>query len=112
MNNLMQQELRSGWLGIDRKYQPLDFLGAALGSYFLYNGVTGKGDRWINVSLGAIMIFIHTQRFFFAPSNKEGLIRLMKSLNITPEELVNYVPHVHTNNCPQGYPIEAGKCRQ
>ena len=87
MNDLLKQELRSGWLGIDNPYQPLDFLGAALGSYFIWNAVTGKGEPWVNIALGSIMVFIHTKRFFFAPSDREGLIRLLQQLDVTPEEI-------------------------
>lgn len=110
MNDLLRQELRSGWLGIERPYQPLDLLGAALGSYFIYNGVTGRGPEWLTITLGAIMVWIHTRRFLFAPSDREGLDRLLKSLNVTPEELVGYVPHVHTADCPEGYPVPPGRC--
>lgn len=110
MNELLKDELRSGWLGIERPFQPLDFLGAALGAYFIWDAVTGKGDKWINVGLGSIMIFIHTKRFLFAPSDKEGLERLLKTLDVRPEEIAGYVPHIHTEQCPEGYPVPAGRC--
>ena len=85
--DLIKQDLRSGWLEIGMKWQPLDFLGVALGSYFLYDGVTHKGKDWITIALGAIMIYIHSQRFFYAPQSREGLIRLLNDLQVTPEEL-------------------------
>lgn len=87
MNNLIKQDLRAGWLEIGKAYQPLDFLGVALGSYFIYQGVTHKAPDWLTVSLGAIMIYIHSQRFFFAPQSKAGLIKLLKQLEVTPEEI-------------------------
>lgn len=86
MNELLRQELRAGWLGAGDKYQPLDLLGTALGAYFLYTGATGKTPRWLTASLGAVMIFIHTQRFFYAPKDRAGLIRLAKALNLTPKD--------------------------
>lgn len=85
--NLIKQDLRAGWLGIGDKFEPLDFLGVALGSYFIYNGVTRKGPQWLNISLGAIMVYIHSQRFFYAPKSRDGLIRLLNDLNVTPDEL-------------------------
>ena len=87
MTELMKQELRGGWLGIGKPYQPLDLLGVTLGSYFLYTGVTGKGPPWLTISLGAIMIYIHTQRFLYAPQTRDGLINLLNTLEVTPEEI-------------------------
>lgn len=87
MNDLIKQELRGGWLGMPRQFEAIDFLGFALGSYFLYDGVTNKGPRWVTISLGAIMIYIHSQRFFYAPTTKEGLVNLLENLNVTPEEV-------------------------
>ena len=85
--DLITQDLRSGWLEIGHKWQPLDFLGVALGSYFIYDGVTHKGPDWLTISLGAIMVYIHSQRFFYAPQSRDGLIRLLNNLEVTPEEL-------------------------
>lgn len=87
MNDLIKQDLRAGWLGIGTAYQPLDFLGVALGSYFVYQGVTHKAPDWLTVSLGAIMIYIHSQRFFYAPQTKDGLIKLLKTLNVSADEI-------------------------
>ncbi len=92
MNNLLKQELRGGWLDIGDKFQAIDFFGMALGSYFLWDGVTKKGPQWLTVSIGAIMIYIHSQRFYYAPKSQEGLKRLMRDLDITPEELQNLLP--------------------
>jgi len=87
MTELMRQELRSGWLGLDEKFQPLDALGVALGSYFIWNGVTHRGPDWMTISLGAIMVWIHSRRFLFAPSDRAGLVRLLQSLEVTPQDL-------------------------
>ncbi len=84
---IIKREFRGGWLGIPEPFEAIDFLGVALGSYFLYEGVTGKGPQWLTISLGAIMVYIHSQRFFYAPQSKAGLINLLKSLDVTPEEI-------------------------
>jgi len=91
MNDLIKQELRGGWLGIPRQFEAIDFFGFALGSYFLYDGVTNKGPQWITMSLGAIMIYIHTRRFLYAPTTKAGLINLLESLDATPEEIARAI---------------------
>ena len=87
MNDLIKQDLRSGWLGVPTVYEPLDFLGVALGSYFIYQGVTHRAPDWVTISLGAIMVYIHSRRFFYAPQTRDGLIRLMKHLDVTPEQI-------------------------
>lgn len=89
MNNrdLLQQELRAGWLGFSRRYEPLDFLGAALGSFFIYSGVTGRTPRWLTIALGATMVYIHTRRFFYAPKDMGGALRLMADVGASPDEL-------------------------
>ncbi len=92
MNELLKQELRGGWLDIGDKFQAIDFFGMALGSYFLWDGVTGKGPKWVTVSIGAIMVYIHSQRFYYAPKSREGLMRLMRDLDVSPEELQNLIP--------------------
>jgi len=84
---IVKKEFRGGWLGLPEPFETIDLLGVALGSYFLYNGVTGKGPQWLTISLGAVMVYIHSQRFFYAPQSKEGLIRLLKQLEITPQEI-------------------------
>ena len=84
MTELLRQELRGGWLGVGDAYQPLDALGMALGAYFLYAGATKKAPCWLTATLGGVMIFIHSQRFLYAPKDRSGLIRLAKSLDLTP----------------------------
>lgn len=86
MNELLRQELRAGWLGVGETYQPLDFLGAALGAYFLYAGATNKAPNWLTAALGGVMIYIHTQRFFYAPKSRDGLIRLAKVLKLEQQD--------------------------
>ena len=85
--DIIKMEFRGGWLGMPRKFEVIDLLGFALGSYFLYDGVTGKGPQWVSISLGAIMMYIHSRRFFYAPTTKAGLINLLNSLDISPDEL-------------------------
>ena len=86
MPDLLKQELRSGWLGVGDAYQPLDALGIALGAYFLYAGATKKAPCWLTATLGGIMIFIHSQRFLYAPKDRAGLIRLAKALNLSQQD--------------------------
>lgn len=87
MNELIKQEMRGGWLGMPRPFELIDLLGIALGSYFIYEGVTGKGPQWITISLGAIMVYIHSRRFVYAPQTKAGLTNLLQQLDIKPDEL-------------------------
>ncbi len=90
MNDLVpivKTEMRGGWLGIPEPFEVIDFLGVALGSYFMYDGVTRKGPQWLTIGLGAIMIYIHSQRFFYAPQSKEGLRALLKALDVKPAEI-------------------------
>ena len=86
MTELMRQELRGGWLGVGDALQPLDALGMALGAYFLYAGATKKAPCWLTATLGGVMIFIHSQRFLYAPKDRAGLIRLAKSLKLQPRD--------------------------
>lgn len=87
MTPLMKSELRGGWLGIPQRFEPLDFLGVAMGSYFVYQGATNRGPDWLTISIGAIMVYIHTRRFLYAPQDREGLVRLLRDLEVKPEEL-------------------------
>ncbi len=86
MNELLRQELRAGWLGLGEAYQPLDALGMALGAYFLYAGATKKAPCWLTATLGGVMVFIHAQRFLYAPKDRAGLIRLAKTLNLSQRD--------------------------
>lgn len=86
MDELLKQELRSGWLDAGNTYEPLDALGIALGAYFLYAGATDKAPNWLTATLGGIMVYIHAQRFFYAPKTRAGLIRLAKDLNLTQQD--------------------------
>lgn len=83
---MMKYELRSGWLGLPDQYQPLDFLGVALGAYFIFSA-TDKAPRALTVGLGALMVYIHSRRFLYAPRDRAGLVRLLRSLDVTPQEL-------------------------
>lgn len=92
MNELVRQELKSGWLGMPGKFSPLDFAGAGLGAYMTFMGVRElqRARSWqgmLAVGLGAMMIWIHTQRFFLAPQDQGGFIRLATDLGITQTDL-------------------------
>lgn len=85
--DLLKGELRHGWLGVPEVFTPYDFLGAALGAYFIYQGATKQCNPLVNVGLGSVMLFIHTQRFFYAPRTKDGLIKLLKALDVKEEDI-------------------------
>ena len=76
------QELRGAWLGLPEAYHPFDFLGVALGGYFLVTHPSAFGK-----ALGLLMIGIHINRFFFAPQDMTGLERLAQALDVSPEAL-------------------------
>lgn len=84
---LIRDDLRAGWLGVPQAYQPFDALGAAMGAYFIYAGATGRGPPWATIGLGAVMVYIHVQRFFYAPQTREGLIRLARALELEPADV-------------------------
>lgn len=88
MNELLQHELRGAWLGFPNAYHVMDATGVVMGAYFLWDGVKYKRPTaWVSISLGAIMIYIHAQRFFYAPQTKDGLVRLMNALEIDKQDL-------------------------
>ena len=87
MSDLLKQELRGSWLGVADAYQPLDAAGAALGAFFLFAGATNKVPSWLVAALGSVMIFVHLQKFFYAPKDRAGLIRLAKALDLQPQDL-------------------------
>ncbi len=83
MNEVLKHELRGGWLGVPEAYHPFDALGAGMGAWFIYDAVQyPRRTAWVNIALGAIMIYIHSQRFFYAPQDKAGLDRLLNALDI------------------------------
>lgn len=75
---LQKYELRSGWLGLPEPFHPLDLLGVAMGSAIIWS---------VPIALGGIMVFIHSQRFFHAPQTRDGLARLLKSLDVKASDL-------------------------
>jgi len=92
MNPLMQQEHRGGWLGMPRKYSVVDLSGAFLGGYMGYLGYRElqRAPCWqgyLALALGGVMIWIHTQRFFYAPQDQRGFIKLAQELAITQADL-------------------------
>lgn len=105
MNDLMKQELRGGWLGMPRRFSPLDLAGAGLGAYMTFMGVRElqRARNWqgmLAIGLGAMMIWIHTQRFFLAPQDQGGFIRLATDLGITQTDLDRLRPML-----PPGSPV-------
>lgn len=86
--DLLKHELRGAWLGMPAAYHPFDFIGAGMGAYFLWDGARyRRPTSWISISLGAIMMYIHTQRFFYAPQDQAGLYRLLNALEIRPDDI-------------------------
>jgi len=70
LNNLLLEELKNS-CECPEKFQLLDFLGVGLGTFFITHGVFvlrkhNEETALIEMMLGAIMVFIHSQRFFFA----------------------------------------------
>ena len=88
LNELVKTELRQGWLGVPKAFQPFDAIGVAMGGYFIWDGVnTRRPTSWLSISLGAIMIYIHSQRFLYAPQDKVGLNRLLTDLDLTTSDI-------------------------
>ena len=81
---LLEQELRA-WLGRPAAYHPLDFLGVALGSYFLWQ--SWRHGRAAGAGLGALMIAIHGVRFFYAPHNPAQLRRVVEAAGLRWEDV-------------------------
>ncbi len=82
---LLQQELRGAWLGRPARYHLLDFLGVALGSFFLWR--SWRDRRPLAMGLGALMIVIHSTRFFYAPQDPAGVARLLRSVGLTWDDV-------------------------
>lgn len=93
MSPLTEQELRANVLGMPRRYQLLDFLGIAFGGYMIYAGTTGRAPAWLTTALGGVAVFIHAQRFFYAPQDRAGLVRLLEQLDVSPSELLPLLDH-------------------
>lgn len=82
---LLHQEIRGGWLGRPVPFHPLDFLGVGLGTFFLWR--SWRDGRTLGMALGALMIAIHSVRFFYAPTDPEKLHRLVESVGLRWEDL-------------------------
>lgn len=90
--SLLNQEHRGGWLGMPKKYTLLDFSGVALGSYMGYMGIrelqqSRSWQGYLALALGGVMIWIHVQRFFYAPQDQRGFIALARELDVTQTDL-------------------------
>lgn len=66
VDQLITEELRNA-AGTPQKFQLLDFLGVGLGTWFIVETLRRRDPSYVNVGLGAIMIYIHSQRFLVAP---------------------------------------------
>ena len=91
-NDVLLQEHRGGWLGMPRKYSIVDMAGVALGGYMAYMGVRElrRTESWQGVAavgFGAVMIWIHMQRFFYAPQDQRGFIKLARELEVTQADI-------------------------
>ncbi len=88
-DSLQAEELRGGWLGFPRAFQIIDLMGMSLGAWMAYMGWRDRG-QWqglVSIGLGAVMMFIHSQRFAYAPQSASGLEQLAKNLNLTQRDL-------------------------
>lgn len=94
MSELSKYELRSGWLGLPEPWHPLDLIGVAMGAAIIWSAVDRRAPRWVPIALGGVMVFIHSQRFFHAPQTRDGLMRLLQSLDVTPAELAELAPQL------------------
>ncbi len=85
---LVIDELRGGWLGVPKAYTALDFFGVALGGWVAYLGWRERQSPVgaVSIALGGVMAYIHIQRFFYAPQSRDGLLRLLRALQVTPAE--------------------------
>lgn len=95
-NEILRQELRGGWLGIPEPYSLIDFMGAALGTYFIWAGATGRAPRWSLAAIGGVMLYIHVQRFAYAPQTRAGLVNLLNALEVRPDELAPLAGQLQT----------------
>ena len=84
---IIKDEFRGGWLGMPKPFEVIDLLGFALGAYFTWNAVTKKGPDWFTITLGGIMMYIHSRRFFYAPQSRAGLINILNQLDLTPADI-------------------------
>ena len=104
--DLLQQEHRGGWLGMPRKYSIIDLSGAMLGGYMGYMGyreLQRNRNAWqgiLALALGGVMIWIHTQRFFYAPQDQRGFIKLAQEMGITQTDLDRLRPLLPPANVP------------
>ncbi len=91
--DLLLQEQRGGWLGMPRKYSIIDLAGAGLGGYMGYLGyreLQRSSNSWqglLALALGGVMIWIHTQRFFYAPQDQRGFIKLAQQMQLTQADI-------------------------
>ena len=69
----IEAEEQRNVLGRPKKFQIVDGIGIAYGSYFIWATMNPKkAPTWLNIAIAATMIYIHSERFFYAPqTNRE-----------------------------------------
>lgn len=105
MNDWLVQEHRGGWLGMPSRFSVLDLSGAGLGAFMGYLGVRElrRGQNWQGytaLALGGVMIWIHTRRFFYAPQDQAGFIKLARAVNVTQADLDRLRPMLPPGSSP------------
>ncbi len=61
-------------LGRPRKWQLLDFMGVAYGTYFIWESWTRRKPNLTNIMIATTMLYIHSERFFYAPQRKRDIV--------------------------------------
>ena len=60
-------------IGRPEKWQVIDFIGIAYGAYFIWDGWSRPRPKVLNVMIGSTMVYIHAERFFYAPQTPRKL---------------------------------------
>jgi hypothetical protein len=81
---LVKQEMKN-YLGIPQRFQAIDFLGVIMGAIFFMDAYRRIIKRkplnpFLPLSLGVVMIWIHSTRFFYAPQTRQQLDKLLLDL--------------------------------
>lgn len=85
---LLVEELRGGWLNVPRAYTAFDWFGVGLGGFMAYLGTRQPGPLGhVAVALGAVMVWIHAQRFLYAPASHAGFAQLARAIGMNQSDL-------------------------
>lgn len=60
--------------GRPEKFQIVDAIGIAYGSLFLFHAATGKVPPWLVAAVAGTMVYIHSERYFYAPQIPRKMI--------------------------------------